>query len=66
MSERNAKRRPKRPFSRVRRSAETIRHLRKRIGLQEQNLLGEFMQGAAYKLGSGAVSLIILWWETRH
>lgn len=25
-----------------------------------------FLQGAAYKLGSGAVTLLILWWETRH
>ncbi|PZG97348.1 hypothetical protein C1I97_25495, partial [Streptomyces sp. NTH33] len=27
---------------------------------------GQFLQGAAYKLGSGAVTLLILWWETRH
>ncbi|MEU0343943.1 hypothetical protein ABZ092_34610 [Streptomyces bobili] len=25
-----------------------------------------FLQGVAYKLGSGAVTLLILWWETRH
>ncbi|MEU6367002.1 hypothetical protein ABZ876_15035 [Streptomyces sp. NPDC046931] len=25
-----------------------------------------FLQGAAYKLGSCAVTLVLLWWETRH
>ncbi|MEH0441865.1 hypothetical protein QBA74_41375 [Streptomyces scabiei] len=25
-----------------------------------------FLRGAAYKLGSGAVTLLILWWETRR
>lgn len=25
----------------------------------------EFLNGAAYSLGSGAVTLIILWWEVR-
>lgn len=25
-----------------------------------------FLQGMAYKLGSGAVTLLILWWETRR
>jgi hypothetical protein len=25
-----------------------------------------FLQGVAYKLGSGAVTLLILWWETRR
>jgi hypothetical protein len=33
---------------------------------QGQNVSGEFLKGVAYKLGSGAVTLIILWWETRH
>ncbi|TXS80560.1 hypothetical protein [Streptomyces sp. sk2.1] len=27
---------------------------------------GEFLRGVAYKLGSGAVTVIILWWEVRH
>jgi hypothetical protein len=41
-------------------------HLRKWIRQQGRNVPGEFLQGAAYKLGSGAVTLLILWWETRH
>ncbi|MFI1169277.1 hypothetical protein ACH4UM_38400 [Streptomyces sp. NPDC020801] len=64
--ESNEKRPPKHPFRWVRRHAETIRHLRKWIGQLGGNIPGEFLQGAAYKLGSGAVSLIIIWWETRH
>jgi len=27
---------------------------------------GEFLRGVAYKLGSGAVTVLILWWEARH
>lgn len=41
-------------------------HLRKPAGWQRQSVSGEFLRGAAYKLGSGAVTLLILWWETRH
>ncbi|MFE9334822.1 hypothetical protein [Streptomyces sp. NPDC006925] len=26
----------------------------------------QFAHGAAQKLGSGAVTVLILWWETRH
>ncbi|MFF4490478.1 hypothetical protein ACFY0F_29000 [Streptomyces sp. NPDC001544] len=36
------------------------------LGRRGQNLTGEFMQGAAHELGSGAMTLIVLWWETRH
>ncbi|MET9078618.1 hypothetical protein ABZX95_42330 [Streptomyces sp. NPDC004232] len=64
--ESNAKRQPRHPSRWVRRRAETIRHLRKWIRQQGRNVPGEFMQGAAYKLGSGAVTLLILWWETRR
>jgi hypothetical protein len=41
---------------------------RKRCDISQQGryIPGEFLQGAAYKLGSGAVSLLILWWETRR
>ncbi|MGC4987404.1 hypothetical protein ACLQ18_43715 [Streptomyces sp. DT193] len=48
------------------RRTETICHLRKRIAQQGHNVPGEFLQGAAYKLVSGAVTVIILWWEARH
>ncbi|MDX3698054.1 hypothetical protein PV726_49565 [Streptomyces europaeiscabiei] len=66
MEESNAKRQPKHPSRWARRRAETIRHLRKWIGQQGRNVPSEFLQGAAYKLGSGAVTLLILWWETRR
>ncbi|MFD7283904.1 hypothetical protein ACFV80_44690 [Streptomyces sp. NPDC059862] len=66
MEESNAKRQPKHPSRWVRRRTEIIRNLRERISRQGQNIPGEFLKGAAYKLGSGAVTLIILWWETRH
>ncbi|MFI5690145.1 hypothetical protein [Streptomyces sp. NPDC051636] len=66
MEERNAKRQPKHPSHWARRRVETIRHLRKWISQQGQSVPGEFLQGAAYKLGSGAATLLILWWETRR
>jgi hypothetical protein len=66
MEESNAKR-PAKYLSRwVRKDIETIRYLRKWFGQQGRNVPAEFLQGAAYKLGSGAVTLLILWWEARH
>ncbi|MEU6557318.1 hypothetical protein ABZ915_44940 [Streptomyces sp. NPDC046915] len=59
MEESNAKRQPKHLSRRA-------RDLRKWISQQGRNVPGEFLQGAAYKLGSGAVTLITLWWETRR
>ncbi|MFP8887842.1 hypothetical protein [Streptomyces mangrovi] len=41
-------------------------HLRKWRGGHGHGVHHHFLQGAAYKLGSGAVTLLILWWETRH
>nr|AHE40423.1 Hypothetical protein pFRL6_336 [Streptomyces sp. F12] len=41
-------------------------HLRKWTGSGGQSVQHHFLQGVAYKLGSGAVTLLILWWETRH
>ncbi|GAA2531796.1 hypothetical protein GCM10010423_29150 [Streptomyces levis] len=43
-----------------------VNHLRKLRGLRRHQIHHHFLQGAAYKLGSGAVTLLILWWETRH
>jgi hypothetical protein len=49
------------------RRLEAIRaHLRKWTGRGEQSVQHHFLQGAAYKLGSGAVTLLILWWEARR
>ncbi|MFF7888691.1 hypothetical protein ACH40F_47890 [Streptomyces sp. NPDC020794] len=44
----------------------TICHLRKWTDKHGQDVQRQFLQGAASKLGSGAVTLIILWWETRR
>ncbi len=41
-------------------------HLQKRGGRRGYGVRHHFMQGVAYKLGSGAVTLLILWWEARH
>jgi hypothetical protein len=66
MEEPNANRRPNHSARRGRQHTETVRRLRKWFGRQGRNIPSEFLQGAAYKLGSGAVTLLILWWETRH
>ncbi|TXS41957.1 hypothetical protein EAO75_34225 [Streptomyces sp. uw30] len=66
MEESNAKRQLRHLFRRDRRRTETLRHLRKWIARQGRNASGSFLEGFAYKLGSGAVTLLILWWETRH
>ena len=66
MEEPNAKRRPKHPAPRGRQHTETVRRLRNWLGQQGRNVPSEFLQGAAYKLGSGAVTLLVLWWETRR
>ncbi|MFJ4152781.1 hypothetical protein ACIP10_35130 [Streptomyces galbus] len=44
----------------------TIRVVRKWVAAQGRNVPGEFVRGAAYKLGSGAVTVLIVWWETHH
>ncbi|MFJ3198616.1 hypothetical protein ACIPJQ_39010 [Streptomyces griseoviridis] len=41
-------------------------HLRKWSGSGERGVHRHFLNGAAQKLGSGAVTLLILWWETRR
>lgn len=46
--------------------ASTRNHLRKWAGRGEHTVHHHFLQGMAYKLGSGAVTLLILWWKTRH
>ncbi|MET9759976.1 hypothetical protein ABZ016_13095 [Streptomyces sp. NPDC006372] len=66
MEESNAKRQPKHLSRWARRRTEMARHLRKWIGQQGRSIPTEFLQGAAYKLGSGAVTLLILWWEARR
>lgn len=41
-------------------------HLRKRMGNDGHSVHHHFLQGVAYKLGSGAVTVLILWWEARR
>ncbi|MEU6482013.1 hypothetical protein ABZ858_35095 [Streptomyces sp. NPDC047017] len=41
-------------------------HLRKWSGGRGHGVHHHFLHGAAYKLGSGTVTLLILWWETRY
>jgi hypothetical protein len=41
-------------------------HLRKWQQRQGRIVSGQILRGASYSLGSGAVSLIIIWFETRH
>lgn len=42
----------------------TRTYLRRWSGVGEDSLHHHFLQGVAYKAGSGAVSVLILWWET--
>ncbi|MEU6540728.1 hypothetical protein [Streptomyces sp. NPDC047000] len=50
----------------AKRRTRTVRHLLPWIRQQGRDVPGEFLRGIAYKLGSGAVTLIILWWQTHH
>ncbi|MER5312958.1 hypothetical protein ABT034_34895 [Streptomyces sp. NPDC002773] len=45
--------------------ARTARNLRKRLHLRGHRVHHHFIHGASYSLGSGAVSLIILWLQNR-
>ena len=42
------------------------RYLREHLPRQGRIVSDQMLRGASYSLGSGAVSLIILWFETRH
>ncbi|MBX9423847.1 hypothetical protein [Streptomyces lateritius] len=46
-------------------SVSTKCHLRKWMAKHGQNVQNQFIHGAAYTLGSGAVSLIIVWVQSR-
>ncbi|MCX4826240.1 hypothetical protein OG883_42030 [Streptomyces sp. NBC_01142] len=46
--------------------ASTHRHLRKWIAVHGQSVQHQLIHGAAYTLGSGAVSLIIVWVQSRY
>jgi hypothetical protein len=66
MPEPNLNPQPKHPRL-VSRLLSSIRiHLQKEGGRRGHGIHHHFMQGVAYKLGSGAVTLLILWWEARH
>lgn len=42
------------------------RDLREQFARQGRITYRQMLRGAAYRLGSGAVSLLILWFEARH
>lgn len=46
--------------------ARVVRYLREWPGRHGRTVHNQIIRGASYSLGSGAVSLIILWFETRH
>jgi hypothetical protein len=48
------------------RTTRTISYLRTLLKRHGNGVQNQLLQGAAYKVGSGAVTLLILWWETRH
>ncbi|MFC9891458.1 hypothetical protein [Streptomyces pilosus] len=56
------KRTPRRD-SRMRRTA---CDLRRRIATPGRIIYGQLLRGVAYGVGSGSVSLLILWWQSRH
>ena len=66
MDESSAKRGLKRWAWLARRLRDAGCRLRKWLGAHGQDVQNQFLQGAANRVGSGAVTLIILWWETRH
>ncbi|MFM9812843.1 hypothetical protein ACKI16_30550 [Streptomyces scabiei] len=66
MDESNANHGPKHRARLGRRLMDASRRLRKWLGSHGQDLQIQFLQGAANRLGSGAVTLIILWWETHR
>lgn len=46
--------------------ARAVRYLREWLRRHGRTVHNQMIRGASYSLGSGAVSLIILWFETRH
>jgi hypothetical protein len=40
--------------------------LRVRFARPGRIVYGQMLRGAAYGVGSGSVSLIIVWWQNRH
>ncbi|MFI1607628.1 hypothetical protein ACH4YN_36870 [Streptomyces griseofuscus] len=66
MDDSSAKRQPRRRYRLLKQCADAIRDLRKWTSDQGRSIPGDFLRGAAYKLGSGAVTLLILWRETHH
>lgn len=43
-----------------------VRQMTKRVVLQARGLPRAFLYGAFCKLGSSAVTLILIWWQARH
>ncbi|GAV38204.1 hypothetical protein [Streptomyces acidiscabies] len=43
-----------------------IARLRKWITRHHHSIQIHFVKGVSYQVGSGAVTVIILWWQSRH
>jgi hypothetical protein len=64
MKQRNKDSLPREPRdSWLRRAA---RYLREWVARQGRTVPEQMIRGASYSLGSGAVSLLIVWFEARH
>jgi hypothetical protein len=53
-------------LSREPRRRRVARYLRERFAGQGRIVSDQILRGASYRLGSGAVSLLIIWFEARH
>ena len=54
------------PWSRDSRVSRMVRDLRRKLARPGRIVYGQMLRGAAYSLGSGAVSLLIVWWQNRN
>ena len=52
-------------LSRDSRLRRMVRDLHSKVARPGRIVYGQMLRGAAYSLGSGAVSLLIVWWQTR-
>ncbi|MEV6025905.1 hypothetical protein [Streptomyces sp. NPDC052036] len=66
MKERHTNRQRKHPSGRIARLRRTTSRLPMWLRRHGRRVPDRFLEGAAYKLGSGAVTLVLLWWATRR
>ncbi|GAA3045649.1 hypothetical protein GCM10010448_30680 [Streptomyces glomeratus] len=66
MKERHANRQRKHPSGRGAWIGRGVRRLYTWLRRHGRCVPDRFLEGAAYQLGSGAVTLVLLWWGTRR